>query len=493
MITDGLSACSPVDATICAESIPDMSLEIFLHCVGKSVVKKGLRGLMGEKDFSTRLNSISKDIYERYRKRYTLPEWLSGMEECARAPRELIQRALESIYPRVRGKADPFTRPILDRPKVRSVVLQYMENVPGIVRAIFRRPSDPEGLTVPPGFSLRGASDMAKFLPVRSTRYRCGDKPVGNWVLVDLLGIGSFGEVWKAEHPTLKGIPAVALKFCHDTELTDFIRHESALLNQIMMLSGSNTGIVKLQQAWLDSDPVCLEYEFVNGGNLCGLMADWQSMPRSRRTALALQMLMRLSRTMIPLHEETPPIVHRDLKPGNILVVFKADGKIDLKITDFGIGGWSPGSGSKVGRKVNNPKGINSTCTPVYASPEQQDGHPPNPADDVHALGVIGIQLLLGDFNRIPAGDWDVELRELGINLPMIAVLRKCLAQKARRFKTARELSKALEAVVEEHSGSQQLLPDLFLPPDSHLTGPPGKEKTPDLWLTKGPSRNRGK
>lgn len=468
-----------------------MSLELFLHCVSKSVVKKGLKGLMGDKDFSTRLNSIAKDIHERYRKRYTLPEWIHGMEECARASREVVLAAMESIYPRVRAKADPFTRPILDRPKVKSLVLQYIENVPSIVRSVFRRPSDPQGLTVPPRFTMRGVSDTRKILPLRSTRYRVGDMPVGNWVLVELLGIGSFGEVWKAEHPTLKGIPPVALKFCHDHDLTDFIRHESALLNQIMMISGTTTGIVKLQQAWLESDPVCLEYEFVNGGNALGLMADWDTIPKSRRTTLAMQILMRLARTLIPLHGESIPIVHRDLKPANILVVFRTDGKIDLKISDFGIGGWSSGQGSKLLQKIENPKGIERIGTPVYASPEQMDGAPPSPADDIHALGVIGIQLLLGDFNRTATGDWDVELRELGVNLPMIAVLRKCLAQKARRYKTARELSQSLEKVVDEQVGIHSLLPDIFDGASIVAPNQSDSAKPSDLWLTKVPGRKK--
>ena len=38
-------------------------------------------------------------------------------------------------------------------------------------------------------------------------------------------------------------------------------------------------------------------------------------------------------------HRLTPPIVHRDLKPANILVQPRPDGKVELRVADFGIGG----------------------------------------------------------------------------------------------------------------------------------------------------------
>ena len=90
---------------------------------------------------------------------------------------------------------------------------------------------------------------------------------IGNWELVELLGVGGFGEVWMARHPQLKGIAPVALKFCLDRSAADVLRNEADLLDRVMQQS-AHRGIVPLRQAYLDADPLCLEYELVPGGDL---------------------------------------------------------------------------------------------------------------------------------------------------------------------------------------------------------------------------------
>ncbi len=177
-----------------------------------------------------------------------------------------------------------------------------------------------------------------------------------------------------------------------------------------MELSGNNPGIVRLQQAWLDYDPPCLEYEFINGGDLCGLMSEWLNLSGQRRVMMALQMLLKLARTVAPLHALQFPIVHRDLKPANVLVMRKPEGRIDLKIADFGIGGLAIDHGfaeyeGTLSQVEILTRSLRGSHTPLYASPEQQKGEVPHPADDVHALGVIGFQLLVCDLGRAPTGD----------------------------------------------------------------------------------------
>ena len=471
-----------------------MAFDAFFHCICKAVVKKGISGLMGEKPFAQRVNSIALDVHGRFERRFTPEQWIGEMEECARATVEQVHTAALAAYDRSCTSAREDTLERLNRPEVREKVISYLEQIPGMVRVLFRRPADPEGCSVPPGFVVEGPRDILKILPARPPRYKAGEMPVGNWRLVELLGMGAFGEVWKAEHPTLKGILPVALKFCLAPELAHYIRHESELLSRIMELSGNNPGIVRLQQAWLSCEPPCLEYEYINGGDLCGLMSEWLNLPGERRVLMALQMLLKLARTVAPLHALQLPIVHRDLKPANVLVLRKPEGRIDLKIADFGIGGLAIDHGfaeyeGTLSQMEILTRSLRGSHTPLYASPEQQKGEVPHPADDVHALGVIGFQLLVCDLGRAPTGDWDNELKEMGISHAAVRLLRQCFARRANRYQNGNELAKALEALLADPQATGNAI---------LLDGSPirGRRSTAELvpsshdpWLTRLPNR----
>ncbi len=485
-----------------------MSCRILLRCVGMAVLDKGLRGLLKETPFAGYLIDIATSAYDHFQRecrenrefqaiqskvdktldavsdgaskvfaniqKQSNPEnkgsvELREIESAACATMDEIKVEAREVLAEIRRQAAPELRAKLDDPILQNNMLGYLEQIPGTVRASLKRPSDPSGKSLPKGFALSSADDFLKILPTQPPRFKAGDMPVGNWKLLDLLGVGGFGEVWKAEHPSLKGIPPVALKFCLSPDSARFLRHEGELLSRVMEVSANNPGIVKLRQAYIESDTPCLEYEFINGGDLCGLMSEWLNMAKERRTLLALQMLLKLARTIAPLHTMNPPIVHRDLKPANVLVVRTTDGKINLKIGDFGIGGLATkqaiegqSKGASQGEILTQT--LRGSHTPLYAGPEQQRGDPPHPTDDVHALGVIGFQLLVCDLRRGPTGDWDEELRELGVSDPIIAMFKQCIARQARRYPHAGALADELQNLIDSKP-STAAKPALPVPP----------------------------
>src|SRR5581483_1057782 len=104
-----------------------------------------------------------------------------------------------------------------------------------------------------------------------------------------------------------------------------------------------------------------------------------------------------------------PAIVHRDLKPSNILVQAAPGGDLRLKVADFGIGGVAARQAlGQASRQAASAflltTAVHGSYTPLYASPQQKQGQPPDPRDDVFSLGVIWYQLLTGSLTAARPG-----------------------------------------------------------------------------------------
>jgi formylglycine-generating enzyme required for sulfatase activity len=133
------------------------------------------------------------------------------------------------------------------------------------------------------------------------------------------------------------------------------------------------------------------------------------------------------------MHSLDPPIVHRDLKPANVLLQPTARGTVALRVADFGIGSvaarqaLAPGAASLT-------RALRGAHTPLYASPQQVRGEPPDVRDDVHALGVVWYQLLAGDLHLLSLPpDWREGLVERGVPATTLNLLGACLSSRPER------------------------------------------------------------
>jgi formylglycine-generating enzyme required for sulfatase activity len=87
--------------------------------------------------------------------------------------------------------------------------------------------------------------------------------------------------------------------------------------------------------------------------------------------------------------------------------------------------------------------------TPLYASLEQMRGEPPDPRDDVHALGIIWFQMQTGVLALMAMpNDWREDLAEAKMPVPLLDLLAACIGKQARRPTDAGDLANRLVAAL---------------------------------------------
>jgi formylglycine-generating enzyme required for sulfatase activity len=400
--------------------------------IARAAVKHGVRFLLNLVPGGEVVYDMAADVWEDYRR--------DRQEEALRAE---LQAAAPLTADKSRQEAEAAVQAEAagQPPEVQRALVSYLSQVPASIRRSLRRPSDPSGTTVPATLSLAGPQDLVPLLPPRPPRFKAGDRPVSGRVLEEPLGIGGFGEAWKARSVFLQRKAPTVLKFCLEAAAAPALRNEAGVLDRLMQ-HGRLSGIVPLLDAHLDCDPPCLEYACVEGGDLGGLIQEMHARGKMT-TDGANRLLLRLAEIVASVHRLSPPIVHCDLKPANILVRRTADGKVSLFVTDFGIGGLATAQAVRESRQPTRSRhelmteAVRGAYTPLYASPEQMTrprSEPPDPRDDVHALGVIWFQLLTGDLGilSIPT-DWREQVEERGLSADLTRLLASCIASRAEK------------------------------------------------------------
>ena len=400
-------------------------MNLLLQCVAEAVVEKGLRGLAEMVPGGGLIYDIAEGTWKRYRERCSAEEQRKEILELAQKNFDQAKQAAVDAVNNVKASED-----------IKPALELYLTQIPGAVRQSLKRPEDPSGKSVPPAFAMRNADDIAKLLPATLPSFKPGDAlPArSGWILDRQIGVGGFGEVWLAKHPQFHSLIR-AVKFCRNLQNRDRdMLHESKVIDRLLA-GGSQTNIVKLLDVHLEGDTPWLLYEYIEAGDLADLIHTWANLAPKERQQKSVEALHELAVTIAYFHRLEPAIVHRDLKPANIL----RDKLGRLRITDFGISGIAAkaalendksGATTRAGRLQSYLRG---SYTPNYASPQQRDGAEPDPRDDVHALGVIGYQMLTAQLIRGVGPDFVEDLKELEIEEQLIQALRACTAQKAER------------------------------------------------------------
>ncbi|HTO91093.1 MAG TPA: serine/threonine-protein kinase [Candidatus Sulfotelmatobacter sp.] len=189
----------------------------------------------------------------------------------------------------------------------------------------------------------------------------------GDLLLLEQVGSGMSGQVWRAWEPKLQREVAVKLLNPRPAEAGS---ESHALLEEARALARvRHPNVVTVFGAGEFEGHPGLWMEFLRGETLDKRIERQGALPPAEVARIGLE----LARALAAVH--AAGLVHRDLKPANVLI--ESDGRVVL--TDFGLGQR---------RFVPEAERVRIPGTPMFMSPERLDGQSATPRSDLYALGA---------------------------------------------------------------------------------------------------------
>ncbi|MFO0614013.1 MAG: protein kinase [Polyangiaceae bacterium] len=271
----------------------------------------------------------------------------------------------------------------------------------------------------------------------------------GGYVILELVGVGGMGRVYRAEqkalgrtvavkivHPHLLGDESASARFITEARAASRLNHPNSV------------GVIDFGKS--SGGQLYLVMEFLRGRDLARVTYEDGYLSFQRIIDVMCQVLAALDEA------HHLGIIHRDLKPENIVLEPMRSGGDFVKVVDFGL--------AKM-RAEAQSTGITSpglVCgTPDYMAPEQGRGDPIDARSDLYACGVILFQLLTGRLPFEAESPTQVVLMHLSAPPPnprvvaperdipeiMVELTLKALAKNAKdRYQSAEEFISALKA-----------------------------------------------
>jgi serine/threonine protein kinase len=224
--------------------------------------------------------------------------------------------------------------------------------------------------------SYRKYRDLRIFLTeLVTTRYsdmkHPAERPLGKYLIQDLLGQGAWSIVYKGIHAELKMPVAIKMlkhNMALDHESEEAFENEAKLLAQL-----NHENIVKVYDIEHQYNTVFIIMELFDGVSLSEILAGENHLP----LANVLDILIQVCNGLGFAHEHG--VIHQDVKPDNIFLQHD-----QVKIFDFGLA---------------HVPGTKDDCMPGtvhYMAPEQINGDPLDQRTDIYATGIMAYELMTG-------------------------------------------------------------------------------------------------
>ena len=274
---------------------------------------------------------------------------------------------------------------------------------------------------------------------------------LGRYEIMDLLGVGGMGEVYRARDARLERFVAIKTlpdKFANNDEALARFRRESRAIAAL-----NHPNIRSIYDIDSDGESTFAIMELLEGRTLDQHLATNSRMGWQSAAGIALD----IAEGMAAAHAKG--IVHRDIKPQNIFIT--EEGK--ATILDFGLARLdAPNDTTQDAATLSLVTQSGALMGTVqYMSPEQARGKPADTRSDIFSFGCVLHEMLTGE--RIFAGDSMADVMaailqsdppifsELGVHVPpdLQRIVSHCLEKNPeQRFQSARELPFALRGLL---------------------------------------------
>jgi eukaryotic-like serine/threonine-protein kinase len=308
---------------------------------------------------------------------------------------------------------------------------------------------------------------------VLASRMTADDSNLGRLVanryhLVELVGRGAMGKVYRAEDVLLGGV--IAVKFLAQTLLNSKMRDRfKSEARTCAQLGQKSIHIVRVTDYGVDEKDEVPFYvmEYLQGQSLSEIISQQHGIPLPQFLSLARQICLGLqcAHQGILIEGQLCPIIHRDVKPSNVLVSQDITLGELVKVLDFGIA-----------KLIQEDSGQTNSFmgTLAYSSPEQMEGRDLDARSDIYSLGIMMFEMLTG---KMPLqvethnfGGWykahhfqvprSFEVANPAVKLPRALenLVMSCLEKQTNnRPQSLAEVLKALIPLEERYSANQQV------------------------------------
>ena len=255
--------------------------------------------------------------------------------------------------------------------------------------------------------------------------------------IVEKIGEGGMGVVFKAEDTVLKRI--VALKILNKTLVADKRNLERFFSEARSTASLTQANIVTVYDVGQIKDDYFISMEFIEGDNFMNLIRRKKVFSPSQVVFIAIKLFKALD------YSHRKGIIHRDIKPHNIMITKQKE----IKIMDFGLA-------VILGDQKKGESGV-ITGTPYYMSPEQIQGIPVDHRTDIYSSGATLFHLTTG---HVPFKGENIFYQHLFDPVPPIKkfrndvpeklcyIIEKCMEKKReQRFQSAMEVLNEMKTI----------------------------------------------